>query len=918
MRLILRGSRRTLRALPLVFLLALSLTTASAQGSKTSPEPTAQGAGSGFYYYADGERIDLVVDTEAVAAEFALSDGALSGQTAEINTQALTVTAQVITQAFPTAQMGEAIQPGVIAGYDFYLISVDGISTQADALSLVNAMRTSAALRFTWVNPVFKYQDVRLVLTDEFIAAFTPGTPRANVDAYNAANGAEVIRELSPDVYLLRALPRLNSTALSLANHYEEDGVVIYSEPNWVQLRPPLEGRGSAEPAMPHRDDAPPPATPDSVPPIQRLFTPNDTYTSLDWQMNNDGHLGTVPHKATADADIDAFEAWDITLGSNTIIIALLDDGTQINHPDLDAKIYLPRDEVGGDNDPTPNDSIYTRAYDAHGTHTSGMAGAETNNGIGTLGGCPNCKIMPIRIFYSYDAAGDLFSTDAVIASSFDYARTNGAQIISNSWGGGAPATVITTAIRNATTNARGGLGALVLFAAGNSYQSPLPYPATLARVVPGMLLVGASNWCDTIKQPDPPGDCSPEYWWGNNWGDAVGVTAPGHNMPAPDLTGTDGYSGTYGEGPDADYTDFNGTSSATPLTAGVAGLVLTLNSGFTADQMRDRLMTTTDPIYTAGFDVASGWGRVNAQKAVNNTTTNTGTANDHRSSATTVIVLPYTNTQSPAGTFMDKDDPALTCLSSGNRISNAIWYKFTPLYTMTATVNTIGSNYDTVLGVYNSALTSIGCNDDFSGLQSQVTFSATVGQTYNILIGLFNNDSGNYELPTNASLTVNISTSTTPPNFTFSGHVTLQRSTTPPNANWAVPVHVIVKPSTGGAATYDNTLSLDSSGNFSISNIPANNYNVWIKNSHTLANLSNVSLISSSSFDLGTLREGDADNGNTVTITDFAMLAAAFGTTTGGTGFDARADFNNDGAITILDFSLLAANFGLSGATAP
>jgi subtilisin family serine protease len=209
----------------------------------------------------------------------------------------------------------------------------------------------------------------------------------------------------------------------------------------------------------------------------QRFFLPNDPGFNQQWHLHNTGQGRGNPA-----ADVDAPEAWELERGSADIVIAIIDNGVQIEHPDLATNIFTnPReipgngidddgngyvDDVHGwdfaadDNDPRPS-----APDDNHGTAVAGVAAAVGNNGIGVSGVCPNCKILPVKIN---------FVSDAKLAEAIRYAASL-ADVLNNSWGGGAPSPVIQSAIRDATTTGRGGKGAVVLFAAGNSASGHQP-----------------------------------------------------------------------------------------------------------------------------------------------------------------------------------------------------------------------------------------------------------------------------------------------------------------------------------------------------------------------------------------------------------------------------------------------------------
>ena len=157
---------------------------------------------------------------------------------------------------------------------------------------------------------------------------------------------------------------------------------------------------------------------------------------------------------------------------------------------------------------------------------------------------------------------------------------------------------------------------------------------------------------------------------------------------------------------------------------------------------------------------------------------------------------------------------------------------------------------------------------------------------------------------PTPATPTPTASPTPTTLPCTIQGSVTLQYRPSPPDPRWAVPLTVLV----GGAS---HSVTSDQTGTFTLSGLTPGNYNISVKNSHTLRNLkSGVTLANGLNvLDFGTLLEGDASNDNCVNITDFSILRLAFNP-----AYDARADFNQDGAVNITDFSILKANFGVCG----
>ncbi len=250
---------------------------------------------------------------------------------------------------------------------------------------------------------------------------------------------------------------------------------------------------------------------------------PRDTEIDNLWGLHNSGQPvnGTT---GTPDADMDAAQAWDLETGSRDIVVAVVDSGVDMNHPDLAANIWTNPAEIPGngidddgngyvddvhgwdfgDDDNHPNDPVDTHG---HGTHVAGIIGAVGDNRMGVTGVCWRVSIMPLRFI----SAADYGTTEDAIAA-IEYAAANGADVINLSWGGPYPSQALEDAIN--------AVDALVVCAAGNEASNldvaPL-YPASYDSA--NILSVAASD------ADDHPA-------WFTNFSDSLAdVAAPGANI---------------------------------------------------------------------------------------------------------------------------------------------------------------------------------------------------------------------------------------------------------------------------------------------------------------------------------------------------------------------------------------------------
>ncbi len=323
-------------------------------------------------------------------------------------------------------------------------------------------------------------------------------------------------------------------------------------------------------------------------------LSPNDTLFDQQWNMTRIRAGG----KFTS--------AWDFSIGSNNVIICILDSGCDLTHPDLQGQFAtqgVRLDTMMADGSPiTP--PIASNTNIAHGTACAGIAAASFNNSLGIAGMAGNCRILPLA-FVRWRAAE--------LTRGINFASSNGANIISMSFrfnGLTLPQQILVNgAIQNASNN-----GLLMCAATGNANMNAVDFPASN----PLVMAVGATDQDDNRKTPSSP-DGEP---WGSNFGTEVSVVAPGVLIPTSDVQGMDGFDA-------GDFTTtFNGTSSATPQVAGLAALIWSLFPSLTSTQVRTRIERNADKVGTVPFAITTGhpngtWnnemghGRINALKSL-------------------------------------------------------------------------------------------------------------------------------------------------------------------------------------------------------------------------------------------------------------------------------------------------------------
>ena len=305
--------------------------------------------------------------------------------------------------------------------------------------------------------------------------------------------------------------------------------------------------------------------------------TPNDPGFGNCWGLNNTGQSGGV-----VDMDMDSLESWDITTGDESILVMIIDTGVQQDHPDIN--------QIGGmdftSDSSTNGDPV--NECDNHGTLVAGCVSAIINNNLGTVGSAPNVNSVSARCYISTDCSGWWIAEYSWTADALDWGLTIGVRVTNNSnkFGGSSAAV---ESMYEATRDA----GMVHFAAAGNDASPTIIYPARLTTV-------------NAVAALDRYGQLASF----SNWGNGLAISAPGDSIYTTDRTGADGRD-------PGDYVLGSGTSYASPYTAGVAALVLSVDQSLTAIEVENILFSSAMDLGDPGYDTTYGHGFVNANNAL-------------------------------------------------------------------------------------------------------------------------------------------------------------------------------------------------------------------------------------------------------------------------------------------------------------
>jgi subtilisin family serine protease len=475
---------------------------------------------------------------------------------------------------------------------------------------------------------------------DALIVQFKPGTPvqlehclalqRFGHPALDSLGARHGIRRISLTgnpytrlAYLLEFRQHQDVPALAAA--YLQTGFFAFAEPNY-------QGEGGGQRGT-------------------QQILPNDGLFYLQWGLHNTGVFPLAP--ATAGADIGMPLAWDIEQGDSSIVLAILDSGIKLDHPEFSGRIWRNADETqNGADDDGNGYADDLRGWDfangdnnpsddhGHGTNVAGIACASGSNQIGYAGVDWNCKVMACKILNNNNIGYYSWWADAIY-----YATRQGARVINMSVGGDSFSALLRDAVVYAHSQG------VVVVACMMNQNIQLPYyPAAFPTVV----AVGATSPTDTRAVP---------FFWsassGSNFGDHIDVVAPGNYI----------YGLNYQSNTDY-YTYWGGTSQAAPHVAGLAALLLAQDPARTPDAVHTILTTTADDEVGPSFEDAPGYddyfghGRINAHRALSLAALSAGPAPER--------LLMYPNPASDAVRIpLEPGDRSLRVL---NQLGQPVW----------------------------------------------------------------------------------------------------------------------------------------------------------------------------------------------------------------------------------------------------
>ena len=301
---------------------------------------------------------------------------------------------------------------------------------------------------------------------------------------------------------------------------------------------------------------------------------PTDPFFSDAWALDNTGQFGGTPG-----IDLSALSAWQQTTGDPSVIVAILDSGVEIGHPDLHQ--FFPGTDTTSD---ASTDGGPVNTFDDHGTTVAGCISGILNNGLGAAGIAPDCLTASARTFIHINGAGNWISESSWTVDSLAWAESIGAQVTNNSNCYAVQSSAIAAKYASTRDNC------IVHFASScNDGAAMIAYPSSL----PSVNSIGAIDENGALASF-------------SNVGTGLAFVAPGVQIITTDRTGPEGFD-------PGDFAFVQGTSYASPYAAGVAALLISLNPSVPANLVEAAMRETAIDLGEPGYDIVTGYGLVSA-----------------------------------------------------------------------------------------------------------------------------------------------------------------------------------------------------------------------------------------------------------------------------------------------------------------
>lgn len=498
-------------------------------------------AAADYHYMFQKERMPLALDTTRIALfSEATEQAAANGRGVNAAHEGLAQSAAIY------GLDADTMKPHSLRGWT-YIDTPRAERAEEDVENIVLQMSGNQAADF--ISPVFVDEYGPRFVKRDLIIGFEPDITQEEAD--------RVVAEMNLGVILDRELSGMKRTYLVRSD--SRDGFQVLAKANQVALRPEV---AYAEPDMIFT------ATTDLI--------PNDQNFGTQWAIRNTGQSG-----GTVDMDMDGDEAWDITIGASSVISVVLDDGIQLNHPDLINNMAPSADFTGSG---TGGDHISTNACEGHGTNVAGTIAATINNFVGISGIAPGTRVASAKFaVLNVPCDGTAASCTSCLVAAINYTTTIGARVLNISYSTGSSGSVEAAFLN--TRNA----GVVHFASTGNGGTGSIAYPASSPSV----------NGVGAITRTGARASFS-------QFGPGTDFVAPGNSVLS-----TNRNNG---------YATVSGTSFSSPYAAGNAALVLSRNNTLSATDVELVMRNSTMDLGAAGYDQEFGFGLVNALNEVLNT----------------------------------------------------------------------------------------------------------------------------------------------------------------------------------------------------------------------------------------------------------------------------------------------------------